>query len=141
MSEVDFRDGLGQDLLAQLLAFYEREWWTAGRTRADVERMLHGSDLVLAATPRDRPGELAGFVRAITDGVYRASIFDLIVAPHWRDRGLGAELLERAHAHPVLAGCGRIELICLEEMVPFYERFGYELSSPEHLRMVWTRPG
>ena len=85
-------------------------------------------------------GELVGFVRAITDGVYRATIFDLIVSPEWRGRGLGAELLERAHAHPALVGCKRIELICTEEMVPFYERFGYELSPPERLRMQWHRP-
>lgn len=141
MSDSDFHEGLAPELLDDLLAFYEREWWTNDRERADVERMLAGSDLVLSATPRERPDELVGFVRAITDGVYRATIFDLIVAPAWRSRGLGAELVERAHADPVLAGCRRIELICVEEMVPFYERFGYEVAAPERLRMVWRRPG
>jgi predicted N-acetyltransferase YhbS len=101
--------------------------------------MLAGSDLVLSATS-GADAELAGFVRAITDGVYRATIFDLIVAPQWRGHGLGAELIERAHAHPVLLGCGRIELICVAEHVPFYERFGYELPDPDRLRMVWSRP-
>jgi predicted N-acetyltransferase YhbS len=100
--------------------------------------MLAGSDLVLSAVAG---GELVGFVRAITDGVYRATIFDVIVRPDWRSRGAGAELIRRAHEHPVLAGCRRIELICLEEMVPFYERFGYERADPEHLRLVWRRPG
>ncbi len=121
------------------MAFYEREWWTRGRTRPDVQAALAGSDLVLSAVERDGGG-LIGFVRAITDGVYRGTIFDLIVAPEWRGRGLGAELLERAHAHPALVRCRRIELICTEEMVPFYERFGYELSPPERLRMQWHRP-
>lgn len=54
--------------------------------------------------------------------------------------GLIDQLIRRAHAHPVLAGCRRIELVCLEETVPWYERFGYEVSAPEHLRMVWRRP-
>ena len=98
--------------------------------------MLEGSDLVIAATAG---GKLAGFVRAITDGVYRAKIFDLIVDPEWRGRGLGVELIERAHSHPALAECRRISLICLEDMVPFYEARGYEVAAPEHLRMVWTR--
>ncbi len=101
--------------------------------------MLAGSDLVLSAVESES-GLLVGFVRAITDGIFRATIFDLIVTPACRGRGLGAELLERAHAHPVLARCKRIELICIEEMVPFYERFGYELSPPERLRMEWHRP-
>lgn len=124
-------------MIDELLAFYKREWWTDDRERDGVERMLAGSDLVLSATAG---GALVGFVRAITDGVYRAAIFDLIVDPSWRGRGLGVELIERAHAHPVLAGCRRVELICVEEMVPFYEKRGYELSSAEHLRMIWMRP-
>jgi predicted N-acetyltransferase YhbS len=123
----------------QLLASYEREWWTRGRSRSEVAAMLAESDLVLSAVERDG-GRLAGFVRAITDGIFRATIFDLIVEPRWRGRGLGPELLERAHAHPALARCKRIELICVGEMVPFYERFGYELSPPERLRMEWHRP-
>ena len=139
LAGIHFQDRLERRLLDDLLAFYEREWWTQRRERADVERMLSGSDLVISATAAEG-GELAGFVRAITDGVYRATIFDLIVAPEWRRRGLGAGLLERAHSHPVLAGCRRIELICIAEMVPFYARHGYELSAPEHLRMIWTRP-
>ena len=137
MTDVEFHDGLDPGLIDELVAFYEREWWTDDRERDDVERMLEGCDLVISATAE---GKLVGFVRAITDGVYRAAIFDLIVDPAWRRRGLGVELLERAHGHPVLAGCRRIELICVEEMVPFYEKHGYELSSPEHLRMVWMRP-
>jgi predicted N-acetyltransferase YhbS len=99
--------------------------------------MLAGSDLVISATAA---GHLVGFIRAITDGVFRATIFDVIVHPRWREHGIGAELIRRAHEHPVLAGCRRIELICLEEMVPWYERFGYEVAAPEHLRMVWRRP-
>jgi GNAT superfamily N-acetyltransferase len=137
MTEVDFHDGLDPSLVDELLAFYKREWWTDDRERDGVQRMLTGSDLVISATSGE---DLVGFVRAITDGVYRAAIFDLIVDPAWRGRGLGVELIERAHAHPVLAGCRRVELICVEEMVPFYAKRGYELSLPEHLRMIWRRP-
>ncbi len=137
MTEIEFHDGLAPELVDELLVFYEREWWTNDRERPDVERMLEGSDLVLSATAG---GRLVGFIRAITDGVYRAKIFDVIVDPEWRGRGLGAELIERAHSHPVLVGCRRISLICAEDMVPFYERHGYEVAAPEHLRMVWTRP-
>ena len=137
MADVEFHDGLDPSLVDDLLAFYEREWWTNDRERPDIERMLDGSDLVLSATAA---GRLVGFVRAITDGVYRGKIFDLIVDPDWRGKGLGIELIERAHAHPILAGCKRISLICVEDMVPFYEARGYEVAAPEHLRMIWTRP-
>lgn len=102
--------------------------------------MLAGSDVVISVTSRSG-GELIGFVRAITDGVFRAVLFDLIVAPAWRGRGLGAELVRRVHDHPEISRCGRVELICAEEMVAFYEALGYEVAPAERLRMVWTRPG
>ncbi|GIK76392.1 MAG: hypothetical protein BroJett022_00820 [Actinomycetes bacterium] len=121
------------------MRFYEREWWTRGRERADVERMLAGSDVVISAVTEEG-GELAGFVRAITDGVYRGVLFDLIVAPPHRGRGLGGELVRRVHEHPAMAGCGRVELICIESMVPFYERLGYAPAPAERLRMIWRRP-
>ena len=139
MAEAEFHDGLDPALIDELVQLYAGEWWTDDRERRHVEPMLAGSDLVISAT--GPAGELVGFVRAITDGVFRATIFDVIVRPDWRDRGIGAELIRRAHDHPVLAGCRRVELICLEEMVPWYERFGYEVAAPEHLRMVWRRPG
>jgi predicted N-acetyltransferase YhbS len=138
LTDVEFREGLDPALLSELLALYAREWWTNDRDAGHVERMLEGSDLVLSAVSPQ--GALVGFARAITDGVYRATIFDVIVHPDWREHGIGGELIRRAHDHPALAGCRRIELICLEEMVPWYERFGYEVAAPEHLRMVWRRP-
>jgi len=85
--------------------------------------MLEGSDVVVSAVAPD--GRLAGFTRAISDGVYHAKIFDVIVAPEWQGRGVGAELMRRAHRHPALASCRRIELVCLEELIPFYEALGY----------------
>ncbi|MEO7197203.1 MAG: GNAT family N-acetyltransferase, partial [Solirubrobacterales bacterium] len=139
MEEVEFHDGLDPGLIAELMELFEGEWWTEGRERADVERMLTGSDMVISATER-KGGTLVGVIRAITDGVYAATILDVIVAPDWRSQGLGVALMEHAHKHPVLAGCRRIGLICVEGMVPFYERFGYELAPPDHLRMIRRSP-
>jgi GNAT superfamily N-acetyltransferase len=138
VAEIDYHEGLDLGLIDELVELYRNEWWTADRDRRHVEPMLAGSDLIISATDPD--GGLAGFIRAITDGVYRATIFDLIVRPDHRDAGIGAELIRRAHEHPILAGCRRIELICVEEMAPWYERFGYELAPRDHLRMVWRRP-
>ncbi len=139
MNEVEFHDGLDPGLIDELMEFYEREWWSEGRARLDVGRMLAGSDVVVSATANEGGG-LVGFVRAITDGVYGGTVLDLIVAPDWRSRGIGAALMERLLSHPALARCERTALICVEGMIPFYERFGYELSPPKALRMVRVSP-
>jgi len=101
--------------------------------------MLAGSDAVVAASDRES-GELVGFVRALSDGAYRSTIFDLIVAPDWRGRGLGRALVERILVTPALAHCRRTDLVCREEVAGFYVSLGFERSASDQLRMEWTRP-
>ena len=136
---IELREGLDPRHLDELLAFYEREWWTQDRERADVERMLAGSNAVVAAV-EIAGGTLVGFARALSDGAYRSTIFDLIVAPEWRSRGLGQALVGRILALPALERCRRTDLFCREDMAGYYESLGFERSPPDQLRMEWTRP-
>lgn len=101
--------------------------------------MLAGSDAVVSAVGAES-GELAGFVRAISDGTYRSTIFDLIVAPDWRGSGLGRALVERILATPALERCRRTDLVCREDVAGFYESLGFKRSGTDQLRMEWARP-
>ncbi len=106
-----------------LVALYRQEWWTKDRTRDDVARALAGCDVTLGLV--DGEGRLVGFARALTDGVFKALIFDVIVAESCRGTGAGVRLMEEMLAHPRIAPTRHQELYCLPEMVPFYERFGF----------------
>ena len=57
----------------------------------------------------------------LSDRVYKALIFDVIVAPDQRHAGLGKRLLDRILGHPELQDVRSFELYCLPEMAPFYE--------------------
>ena len=100
--------------------------------------MLLGSDAAVSAV-EVASGELVGFVRALSDGVFRSTIFDLIVASEWRGRGLGQALVRRILATPALERCRRTDLVCRADMAGFYETLGFELSAPDQIRMEWTR--
>ena len=124
---------LPESLVGQLVGFYRREWWTTERSREQVERMLAGSTEVVAAVE----GELlVGFGRALSDGAFRAIVFDLIVTPERRGGGLGITIMEEILARPTVSSSNRVELICLPEMAPFYERFGFAASQPGVMRMI-----
>jgi GNAT superfamily N-acetyltransferase len=108
----------------ELNGLYHGEWWSSGRTLEDVRRMVAASSVVVGLADRGT-GRLAAFARVVTDGVFKALIFDVIVAPAFRGRGVGAALMDAVLAHPELRGVRHVELYCLPEMVPFYRRWGF----------------
>ncbi|MGV1832839.1 GNAT family N-acetyltransferase [Agrobacterium vitis] len=108
----------------QLVALFQEEWWTKGRTKADVIKALTSGGPIFAFIDPDGD-ELVAFARAITDGVYKAMIFDIIVKSIWRNSGLGGRLMETVMNDPALINVKHRELYCLAEMVPFYEKWGF----------------
>lgn len=120
----------------QLVDLFHREWWTAGRTRRDVLKMLRHSPLVVAFEEADS-GSLLAFSRVFTDQVYKALILDVIVAPYARSIGLGSRLLQAILQHESLREVRDFELYCLPELKPFYREFGFtdELGGLRLLRL------
>jgi len=119
----------------QLVALFQEEWWTKGRTKTDVVKALASGGPVFAFVDPDAD-ELVAFARAITDGVYKAMIFDIIVKSTWRNTGLGGLLMETVMNGPELVNIKHRELYCLAEMVPFYQKWGFtdELTGLHFMR-------
>jgi GNAT superfamily N-acetyltransferase len=117
-----FTDRLEERHLHDLHALYQNEWWTRGRTLDETRRVVADSDFVFAFVDDER---LVAFARVVTDRVFKALVFDVIVAPERRGDGLGRMLLERITMHPVVGGVKHLELYCLPELVSFYETLGF----------------
>ncbi|MEY2631940.1 MAG: hypothetical protein RIR00_594 [Pseudomonadota bacterium] len=130
---------LSPEQIDQLVALYQDEWWTRGRTRQDVAAMLDGSDYLFAYA--DQHDRLGAFARIITDGVYKAFIFDVIVRRDLRGSQLGARIMADITTHPKLAGVRHLELYCLPEMQDFYRRFGFGDAISGVSLMRRTHPG
>ena len=116
-------DSLNDEQARELCELYQQEWWTRGRSLEDVAAMLASSPLVYGIT--DENGALVGFARVLSDTVFKALIFDVIVDRSHRGHALGRRLMERIHEDPRLAGVKHFELYCLPELEPFYEALGY----------------
>jgi len=108
----------------ELHALYQFEWWTKGRTLEDVRRVVRHSDIIVAfcetATKR-----LVAFTRILTDYVYKALVFDVIVAEPYRRTGLGKQLIDAVVNHPDLKSVRHLELYCLPELMLFYQKWGF----------------
>jgi GNAT superfamily N-acetyltransferase len=115
-----FVETLSVSQRAQLQALYQGEWWTRDRTIIQVEEILEQS--LIFALVRRPSDDLATFARVLTDGVFKALIFDVIVAPAFRGIGLGDRLMQRIVTDARLSKVRHLELYCLPDLEPFYER-------------------
>ena len=114
---------LNEQQISELTQLYKNEFWSQNRTRQDVAKMVEASDIIIGLA--DECDRLIGFTRVLTDFVYRAFIFDVIIKPTHRNQGLGKILLDLVVHHPQLQSVEYIGLYCLPDMVPFYERWGF----------------
>lgn len=121
-----------------LCDLYRRQWWSGGRTPAGVRRMLARSPVVVALVDAES-GAIGGFCRALSDGVYRAAVYDVMVAEDQQGAGLGKVLLDALMDHPLMAGVERVELVCHPELVPFYEKWGFRETPDDWRTLVRTR--
>jgi len=122
-SSLSVVDRLTEEHKQQLHALYQGEWWTRGRTLEETRRVVDGSQICIGLV--EPSGRLVGFTRVITDFVFKALVFDVIVAPGYRSAGLGDRLLSLVIGHERLRGVKSMELYCLPELMPFYERHGF----------------
>lgn len=117
---------------SQLVRLFRQAPWAKDRSPEQTQEMLRQTDLVLCAWDGD---QLVGFGRVLTDFMYRATIWDVIVDKAYHKQGIGTEIVRRILHHPRLV---HVELFWLCTRRPgFYERLGF--SSKEQTGMVWSR--
>jgi N-acetylglutamate synthase-like GNAT family acetyltransferase len=77
--------------------------------------------------------KMIGFVRYLTDGNFRAYIEDMLVLPDYRSKGVGQLLLKKSLED--FQEIDVISLFCTEDLIPFYEKLGFELSDKQRVML------
>jgi len=120
---VELRDHLDEKHIPELMALYRGTYWGNQRTEDDVRKMLAHTDLVFALV--DERDHLVGFARVLTDTVYKALVFDVMVRPDRRGSGLARTIFDSIDSHPQLAGVKHFELYCRPDVIDMYRKWGY----------------
>ena len=126
-SQIDFNQ---LQKLFQLGAF-----WAQDRKIEDLEVAIANSDPAISVWDGDR---LIGFARATSDGIYRATIWDVVVHPDYRGAGLGRKLVETVLSHPRLSRVERVYLMTSHQQ-SFYDRIGFQ-SNPSTTMVLYNQP-
>jgi ribosomal protein S18 acetylase RimI-like enzyme len=103
-------------------ALFDSERWWLERTVPEIQSTIDVGPAVGAW----RDGQLIGFVRAVTDGRFRAYIEDCVVSQHCRRDGVATELL--AVLMRDLANIDVVSLFCSPELVPVYKQSGFRAT-------------
>lgn len=94
--------------------------WAEPPAPATLLEMLNASSHFWLALDGDR---LVGYVRAISDGFYAAFLPELEVLPEYQGLAIGTTLLTKLLND--LRGFYSIDATCDDELVDYYERFGF----------------
>lgn len=100
---------------------FQQTDWAQRRTPLDIQQMLDRSQLTLGVWDDDR---LIGFVRVVTDDIYRAWIEDLVVDHNYRKQRIASHMLDK-----LLKRLEHIELVmvdCPPELKRFYAKSGFQ---------------
>ncbi|MBG1268892.1 GNAT family N-acetyltransferase [Nostoc sp. WHI] len=97
-------------------------FWAKGRSIEDLGIAIANSEPVISVCDRDR---LIGFARAISDGIYRATIWDVVIHPDYQSSGLGSNLVETVLSHPRMISVERVYLMTTHQQ-EFYKKIGFK---------------
>ena len=117
--------------IEDLCQLYKVSWWGNTREISDINIMLANSDINLGICEQHNQ-KLVGFTRVLTDFIYRAVIWDVMVASDCQKQGLGSQLITEVFNHPKLQNVEVFMLVCLPEMIPFYEKLGFNYKEDKY---------
>lgn len=104
----------------ELKKLFSQTTWASKRKNQDIRKMLENLNVFVTIR---KNSALIGFGRAITDGIYRALIDDIIVDNSYQKRGLGKVIIENLLKQ--LVGIDEIFLNTKPDLEEFYKKFGF----------------
>jgi ribosomal protein S18 acetylase RimI-like enzyme len=110
-------------------------FWAVDRQIEDLKIAVDRSEPVVSAWDDSK---LIGFARATSDGVYRATIWDVVIDPDYQRLGLGRKLVETILLHPCMQRVERTYLTTTHQQ-SFYERLGFVINSSTTMMLDRTK--
>ena len=126
VSQIQFSQSLADIDLYQLQELFNlAAFWAKERSIKDWGTAIANSEPVVSIWDREL---LIGFARATSDGIYRATIWDVAIHPDYQGKGLGRKLVETVLSHPRMQKVERVYLMTTHQQ-EFYEKIGFQVNN------------
>ena len=128
--------GLGPNLrptngLNKLQRLLDRNaFWAKSRTINDLKKCLANSDVIVSLWVGN---EIVGFGRALTDGIYRGVLWDIVIDQHHQGKGFGSLIVKNLLSSKKIRNTKKIYLMTTNKK-KFYSQFNFkEITSQDLL--------
>ncbi len=107
-------------------------FWAQGRNITQLRHLLRTSTVVISLWRNKR---MVGFGRATSDGIYRAVLWDIVVAGDLQGMGLGRQVVDALLESEALKNVEKIYLMTTKSS-EFYFQLGFTKSHNQELLMI-----
>ena len=127
--------GLGPNLtptngLIKLQRFLNTNaFWAKNRTVNDLKKCLSNSDVVISLWV-DK--EIVGFGRALTDGIYRGVLWDIVIDQNHQGKGFGTLIVKNLLSSKKIKNTKKLYLMTTNKKL-FYSQFDFKEVTSQNL--------
>ena len=127
--------GLGPNLkptngLNKLQKLLDRNaFWAKRRTIIDLKKCLAGSDVIVSLWVGN---EIVGFGRALTDGIYRGVLWDIVIDQNHQGKGFGSLIIQNLLSSKKIKNTKKIYLMTTNKKM-FYSQFNFKEVNTQDL--------
>ena len=127
--------GLGPNLkptngLKKLQRLLDRNaFWAKDRTIDDLKKCLANSDVIVSLWVGN---EIVGFGRALTDGIYRGVLWDMVIDQNYQGKGFGTLILKKLLTSKKIKNTKKLYLMTTNKK-NFYSQFNFKEVTSQDL--------
>ena len=104
-------------------------FWAKSRTINDLKKCLANSDVVISLWVGN---EIVGFGRALTDGIYRGVLWDIVIDADHQGKGFGTLIVNNLLSSKEIKKTKKLYLMTTNKKL-FYSQFNFEEVTSQNL--------
>ena len=104
-------------------------FWAKSRTRNDLKKCLANSDVIISLWVGSK---IVGFGRALTDGIYRGVLWDIVIDQNYQGKGFGTLIVEKLLSSKKIKNAKKLYLMTTDKKM-FYSQFDFKEVTSQNL--------
>ena len=104
-------------------------FWAKNRTINDLKKCLANSDVIVSLWVGN---QIVGFGRALTDGIYRGVLWDIVIDQNHQGKGFGTLILKKLLSSKKIKSTKKIYLMTTNKKM-FYSQFDFKEVTSQDL--------